>query len=149
MLEPTGDRHHLPLLTPRKLVTKLPCAFSLAILVPSFWNGARSLHLTTTCASDTTASEKCPLGSCSSKSVSSCELQNKICFSTSHSHILPSNVLSNRTSDTEWWSCKNRTLTIVTCYDCTVHAWVVMLQAVPLHSLLCKRAHDTHHHTRQ
>lgn len=124
VLEPTRDRHHLPLLTPRKLVTKLLCAFSLslAILVPSVWNGARSLHLTTTCASDTTASEKCPLVSCSSKSVSSCEMQNKICFSTSRSHILPSNVLSNRTSDTEWGSCKTRTLTIVTCYHCTVHA---------------------------
>lgn len=122
MLEPTGDRHHLPLLTPRRLVTKLPCAFSLAILVPSVWNGARSLHLTTLCDLDTTTSEKCPLVSCSSMSVSSCEMQNKICFSTSHSHILPSNVLSSHTSDTERGSCKTRTLTIVICYHCTVHA---------------------------
>lgn len=50
------------------LVTKLPCAFSLAILVPSAWNGARSLHLI--CASDTTDLRRAP----------SCHVPQRLCL---------------------------------------------------------------------
>lgn len=142
----TSSHTRVDLEPPRMLVTKLPCAFSLAILVPSAWNGARSLHLT--CASDTTDLRSAP----------SCRVPQRLCLlvKCKAKFAFPLAIVIYCLAI--FWATvrqirncgpvRTGLLTIVTCYRCTVHVWVVMLQAVPLHSLLCKRAHDTHH-TRQ